>query len=1292
MNSPESPRLVSLKQQLLVPFLVLGSLFAGVILFGLQQAMQESTNKQLAQRGELVAHSIANIVGTLADHRQVSRLVSAMSAEADVRDIVVTAGARVYAASRLNLIDTPAVALPRKVWDLLHKLSRGTIKRCEIDAPAAQVVCAVRVILPAGEATRRGGFVYVVLDSTALQAEYIGAFRRQVVWVLGFLLPLFGVVLAIIQRQVIAPVTQLSHAAAAPDLSTALNSVNQIRVHEIRVLVDTLKRASSARRTSEAALERLLERFDLAVNGAAAVIWDIDLVRDELYFSPRLADLLGLPLAALPCNAADFNALIHPADLTRFKDCVTAHLRDRTPYATQFRLRCADGNYCWVSSRGQAIWGSSGRATRIAGSLTDITAQRLAAAELETLTARETRLIQNFAGVIFEFTHSSAGLSQVESYSARLHEFFELPGEATAFPLEILIAQVHRVDQEALTQSLAAAVATRGDWTHEFRVARADGQIRWLAGHSTPRATPEGGLIFTGTLLDISARKQAELNVTNREGLLASIVANTLGVPFRCRLDNDWSIVFIADGIEKFTGYPAAAFVGPAAHSFVTLINPDDFADFDRRVRLALASGESWQTQYRIRHRNGTERWIASHGALVVGLDGAATFADGVLFDIDALKKNEIALHESETRLNLVVRGGDLGTWEWDFPADLVRVNPKWSELHGVGDRRTVSITEIWNLIHPADTLIVERALAAHLTGAAQFFEAEYRVKDGQGGWVWVLDRGQVVQRDTTGKPLLAVGTNMDITERKRSAQRLQESETLLRTVLDMLPQRVFWKNRKGRYLGSNKAFAEDNGYTSVVGLSLHDLGYSLADIAAYELTDLETIESGTEVNEHVLHITMENEKSQWVSYSKAALRDAQGEIIGLVGTYLDVSVLKENEIALIAARNAADDANRAKGEFLSVMGHEIRTPLNGVLGCLELLSSSALSVDQQSLVATSQQSGQLLLSVLNDILDISKIESGNLQIEHMFFGPREICAEVLDLMVPRAVMRGLELTLRWDPLAPAILESDPTRFRQVLANLVGNALKFTAEGGVIVDVTRAATGGLHLAVHDTGIGLAANRQAAIFEKFSQADSSISRQFGGTGLGLSISQKLVQALGGELGVESTLGVGSTFWFTLPRGTEIEMEPEAAPLARFARWHALVLCDYPPRCAALTAELTLQGMTTEGVASLAAACAALKRHASSVVFFDYRWLAREGNSLVTQLRAADPNVRLIPLCTVAELLHLDSSQFHATLQQPVTRPGILLDAVLQALDTPEIAVGPVIEMPPVANLEGEALAC
>jgi PAS domain S-box-containing protein len=402
-------------------------------------------------------------------------------------------------------------------------------------------------------------------------------------------------------------------------------------------------------------------------------------------------------------------------------------------------------------------------------------------------------------------------------------------------------------------------------------------------------------------------------------------------------------------------------------------------------------------------------------------------------------------------------------------------------------------------------------------------------------GLVDARRRAHTLQNSTTELRSLTEKLEASLATVSAINARLHESEVRYKGLVDAQGDAIFRRSPDSRLSYANDAFFK------LFGLQpQNSIGHPFApelhpDSRAPLFGSFAGLETGRARVRYDQHVRTAY-GWRWIAWEDYAVRDASGRLIEIQSVGRDVTERKALEDALTEARDKAEAASRAKSGFLATMSHEIRTPMNGVLGMARLLMETKLHPEQRTYAEAIQQSGVALLSLIEDILDFSKIESGTVTLEEDEIEPRQIVEGVVELLAPRAHTKGIELVAVISPDTPELIRIDGIRLRQVLTNLVGNAVKFTDKGGVRVDM-RLIEGRerrfLRFEVRDTGVGVPAEKRVEIFDEFVQADSSHARRFGGSGLGLAISKRLVAAIGGEIGIDPAPGGGSIFWFTTP---------------------------------------------------------------------------------------------------------------------------------------------------------------
>ena len=510
------------------------------------------------------------------------------------------------------------------------------------------------------------------------------------------------------------------------------------------------------------------------------------------------------------------------------------------------------------------------------------------------------------------------------------------------------------------------------------------------------------------------------------------------------------------------------------------------------------------------------------------------------ILDLQVVRILNRLLEEKEKSFKGAERLANLGSWEYYPAEDFISWSDETYNIFGLPvTSKAPSIEEYMSYVHPDDVERLGEVIQNSITKGESYF-IKHKIVRADGNLRWVYGRGDVLL-DEEGNLEKIYGTVQDITEEEEIRESMRKSEQRIRFHIDRSPlgyiewnpsfDVVEWNEAAERIFGFSKEEALD-GQAIIIPDDEAELVNQL-------VTDLLSDQGGTHsVN---TNLTKSGERIT-VEWFNTTLRGENGEIIGIGSIVQDITqrITAKNQLEnyakdLEVAKDEAESAARAKSEFLANMSHEIRTPMNGVIGMASLLFDTELDEEQLDYVETIVNSGESLLAIINDILNLSKIEAGKVELESMPFNIREVLEDTSDLLAAKAAEKQLELVLFVAPDVPGNIIADPTRVQQVLLNLMGNAIKFTHTGYIEVsleaDPIDASTSMLTFHVTDTGIGIEKDKQDRLFNAFTQVDASTTRKYGGTGLGLTISSQLAQMMGGQITFNSTKGVGSTFSFT-----------------------------------------------------------------------------------------------------------------------------------------------------------------
>jgi PAS domain S-box-containing protein len=593
-------------------------------------------------------------------------------------------------------------------------------------------------------------------------------------------------------------------------------------------------------------------------------------------------------------------------------------------------------------------------------------------------------------------------------------------------------------------------------------------------------------------------------------------------------LGPDWPVIYVNPAMEKITGYSPEELLGNNIRRL--LRNDLDQPDLPK-LRAAMVEGKDCHVVLRNYRKDGTMFCNAESVAPVRDEDGQVTHFIGIIEDITEQERTAETLRQSEDRFRKSFDVASVGMALVSPDGHWLRVNQALCQIVGYTEAEMLGLT-FQAITHPDDLIADLEQARQILEGKIQTYRLEKRYLHKRGYVVWIhLD--VALLRDERGAPVHFISLVQDITERKRTEEALRQSEDQFRKSFDVASVGMALLAPDGRWLRVNPTLCRMLGYSETEMLAMSFQAITHPDDLEYCVSVVDSVLEGKVQDCHLEKRYQHNGGGiVWVHVSAALVRDEAGAPVHFIAQILDVSERHEAQEQLTRAKEQADAANRAKSDFLANMSHEIRTPMNGVIGMTDLVLATELNPEQRRYLSAVKNSAHDLLNIINDILDFSKIEAGKVELYPEDFALRDSIDEPLKALRLRADAKGLKLSLHIPSDVPNRWRGDCGRLRQVLINLVGNAIKFTEKGEVNLSVARDSLEVLRFTVHDTGIGISPAQQEQIFRAFSQADNSITRRFGGTGLGLSISARLIALMSGSISVRSEPGHGSEFTFTV----------------------------------------------------------------------------------------------------------------------------------------------------------------
>ena len=849
-----------------------------------------------------------------------------------------------------------------------------------------------------------------------------------------------------------------------------------------------------------------------------------------------------------------------------------------------------------------------------------------------------------------------------------------------------------------------STVVAGRSWTGHFINRRKDATEYHEEATLTPVLNQRGACIgIVGLHQDVTQRMQDQEAQLRSERRLKEMLEQQNAI-----FANAPPVLLSCDGVMRLFNPAFAALVGGTPEQLqdqrVSQLfgSLEQHAAFSARVGPQLADGllvrESW-TVYRL---DGQPFEVRMSGRSVQ-MEGCTHAAIWVIEDVTDVRRTEVAMLETRERLELAQEAGKIGVFDVDLRTGRSVWSQKLAGVQGITERVFDDWRATWaGRLWPEDREGALERMDAALAGNVEHFHDVWRVVRSDGGVRWYQCSAHII-RNAGGRAERMVGVNVDIDAHKRLEERVAAQVQFQQVLIDTIPIPVFYKDERGRYLGMNVAFEQvfDVSRENLLGKTVLEMAHLPPEKRQQFQDDAEVALHSSEAVHREVGMPYADGQVHHTLYWLQGFRRPDGTPGGVIGTFVDISERQRAQDELRRAKELAEEATALKSNFLANMSHEIRTPMNAIIGMSHLALKSGLNTRQHNYVSKIEQAGQHLMGVINDILDFSRVEAGKLHIDPRPFVLDQVLGGVVDVVSHKASAQGLELICDVAPDVPPNLVGDALRIGQILINYANNAIKFTEKGdiGIVVRVQEQESDRvlLRFEVRDTGIGLSAGQMERLFQSFQQADTSTTRRYGGTGLGLVICKSLAELMGGEVGVRSQWGEGSTFWFTVPlqRGAPARALLPAPDL----RGLRVLVVDDNAHAAIVLAEM-LQSMSfkVSQVHSGAEALVALRQAAAQakpfdLVVLDWQMPGMDGLELGRRIGELDlPHLPHRVMVTAFGREDVLRSAHRQGIEEVLIKPvsaSVMFDTLMQVLgEGQSVDAGPRVgAIPHCPNLQG-----
>lgn len=914
---------------------------------------------------------------------------------------------------------------------------------------------------------------------------------------------------------------------------------------DLLMLAKYLDQQVNKRKAAEDKLKTSQELWHFALEGTGDGIWEYDMVTKKIFFSRQFKKMLGYGEDEFNNTTREWLKRVHPEDRAAVIKTGKDYIQKKvTAHHREYRLQHKNGHYLWILDRGKIFRSVSENNERIIGTNTDITERKKTEEEYKRISVVASA---NENGVVF--TDTNGRISWVNEGFIHLTKYKreEIIGKT---PFELCKGPL---SDRSLLKEMVSDFEQGRSFNAELIHYRKDGTWFWGRSRGQAVTDEEGKVIeYFAIVYDVSNEKASQKKLKEYEERLKIALSN-VG-------DNYWehnfktNKTYFSNAGQDILGYRMEEFTDEA-NLWWKMIHPDDryiLEENDNSYKRGEIDHHAYE--YRMIHKDGSVRWILDRGVVTEKDEtGQPVKIIGTHIDITQQKELEVELSRRADQFKSLSENIPGVIYEYEFRPDgtegLRYVSPAMEKIFGVPPDQFYRYHQY---VHPDDIPEVLQK-RKHAKETLEPFYSEARLVLPQSGTIWYSVTSSFSYYTPEGAAVFT-GFMLNITERKNADNALKINEEKYRNIIANMNLGLLEVDNNEIIRSCNQSFCDMSGYgfDELMGRKASELFAKGANEELLELKN-ETRKKGVS---DAYEIAVKNKKGElkWWLISGAARYNDKGRLVGSIGIHLDITDQKMLEYELLEARENAESSANAKQVFLANMSHEIRTPMNAIIGMSRQLQKTILDETQRFYLDTINNAGEHLMVIINDILDISKIEAGKLVLETIPFNMQEVIKNTVDVMQHRASEKGILVSYALHDAVAPVLKGDPFRLKQVLFNLVGNSVKFSDKGIVHIDCSSLHLNNniqqVQITVSDNGIGMDKEYLDNLFQSFTQEDKSVSRKYGGTGLGMTITKQLTELMGGVIRVKSEKNVGTSITLVIPFsiGSENDLQQDEIVVA------------------------------------------------------------------------------------------------------------------------------------------------